>query len=83
MSDACQYLRKYRTPTTTFNPLWQPASQNVQHANPRYESIVFNVGLRRRQHSSSQALKFNRFPGLININQICFAVCLTLFYYYN
>ena len=89
MSDSSQFLQKYASPTTNFNPLWQPVSANASSTSYyAYQSITIDVGVRRSQYSTSDELAINRFPGLNNILAICFVVCdsLTVFnmcYLYN
>lgn len=76
MSDSSQFLQKYASPTVSFNPVWQPVSANSSSTSYYpYESITIDVGVRRRQYSSSDDLPINRFPGLDNIDAICFVVC--------
>lgn len=81
MSDSCQYLRKYRQPSKNLSVFWQPGSSNVnQSTDPPFNSIVLQMGFRRPKRPPNMRSVANRFPGLTNIQSICFLVCTCILY---
>ena len=82
MTDACKFLKKYRAPTTSFDPLW--TSEFVSNESQSAQtSVTIHVGIRRPQYHAEDSIVLNRFPGLVNIDAICFVVsylCLLFTY---
>ena len=73
MTEDCKFLKKYRVPTTSFDPLW--TSEFVSKNNQASSTpVTIHVGIRRPQYNAAESIITIRFPGLINIDAICFVV---------